>query len=515
MGLTRRELLGIGAASAIGLSGAGFAMGQTIPTPTFNFRRRPRNVIFMVVDGMAISVPTMVDHMRLIRDGRRSPWMTKVNDPGFRWGWMDTRSLSSVVTDSAAASCAWASGRNLWNGALNMYPDGTELTPICRIMSNAGVRCGLVTTTTITHATPAGFAVNSPTRDAQPLIAEMYLNAGVDVLLGGGDRFFNPDFRRDATVRDLYAEYERQGWRVVKDRDSMRAVSGQGKLLGIFSESHIPYYVDRLNNPELAAKTPTLAEMSMKAIDVLKGGRNGFFMQIEGGRVDHAGHGNDPAGLFYDQVEFEDAFEAVMNFAREDRETLVIVTSDHACGGPALNGMGSGYEASNRGMEVLANMKASYETLLPAMGSSPTPAHVQDVVKTMLGVELTTDEATAVADARRGQGPFQVSPFYRSMSATLGVVLGNHCALTWTSGNHTSDHVITTAFGPGADQMPAMIQNTSFFDMMLAAKGLRWENPRMTYEEAARARARNQAALISSIAAHHLDHEEDEECVCL
>lgn len=480
--LSRRELLGYGAAGALGLA-APLALGQAADArPTFRFRRghKPKNVIFMVADGMAASVPTMADHLRQLRDGKHSFWAECLKKPGFVRAWQDTRSLSSLVTDSAAASSTWGSGRWVWNGALNSFPDGTELKTLTRIMSEHGVRCGLVTTTTITHATPAGFAVSVPSRDLEPLIASKYLNAGVDVLMGGGDRFFNPDRRADKA--DVYAGFVKAGYRVVKARDEVLGLKAP-RILGIFSDSHLPYSVDRDNDPAIAAKVPTLAEMVKVAITNLAGSKEGFLLQVEGGKVDHGAHANDLAAILYDQLAFEDAVRQAIAFAEKDGETLVIVTSDHATGGVSLNGAGSEYFDSTAGLLSVGGMKSSFEKLTPLLKDQGAST-VQDVLLDRLGLKVTGDDAQTIVAIMKGETPFKPSIFYRGTTQSLAVILGNYSKVTFTSGNHTSDHVMVMAYGPGSDTIPGLIQNTSFFDLILATKGLAHANPTMTKEEA-------------------------------
>lgn len=476
MKLTRRELIGAGGLAAAGLS-FGFA-----PNPKDIFKRfkRPKNVIFCVVDGMPLQIMAMTDHFLQIRDGKRSYWSTLLDEPYVVNGLQDTRSLNSVVTDSSAASSAWGSGRRIWNGQVNMFPDGTELKTLYQLVREKGVRRGLVTTTRITHATPAGFAVNCIQRDLEGLIAEKYLPLDMDVLMGGGDRFFNPEKRADK--RDLYSEYKSAGYTLVRNKHELKEAAG--KLLGVFSDTHLPYTVDRINTPELDAAVPTLAEMSAKALALLKGSPNGFILQIEGGRVDHGGHSNDLAAMIYDQIEFEEAMKVAVEFALEDGETLVIITADHACGGASLNGAGEEYIESTAGLESVSKMKASYDTIFRSIGRTPTPERVAEAVRESLDIELTNEESEAVVRAAEGESPFRVSKFMSGLNSALATVLGNYTKVVFTSGNHTNEHVLVTALGPGAEACAGLTPNVSFFDLMLSAYEIEHKNPTMTFEEA-------------------------------
>lgn len=480
MNLTRRALLGTMAASAA-TAACGF---PTLDAQRATRGKRPKNIIFMVADGMPISSVTVVDHLRQIRDGKRSYWAWLYDQPFVFNGLQDTRSLNSVVTDSSSASSAWGCGSWIWNGMTNVLPDKTEMRTLTTLMAEKGVKCGLVTTTTMTHATPSGFAVCSVQRDYEAEIATKYLGSGVDVLLGGGDRFFDATKRPDK--RDLYADFAKAGFKVVKNRDDLMA-SNDPKLLGVFSNSHLPYTLDRNNDPALQKSVPTLAEMSKKALEILKksGSKNGFLLQIEGGRVDHGNHANDAAASLWDQMAFEDAVQAAIEFAIQDKETLVIITADHACGGLALNGAGAEYIDSTAGMKSILGMKSSFAPLLSAIGTSPDAKKVQDAVEAKLGIQMSTPDAELIVSSLKGQHPFGGSSFFKSVNGTLGMVVGNYSKITFTSGNHHSDHVLVTAFGPGAEHCAGLTQNTEFFKLMTGFKGIKHENPKMDFATAA------------------------------
>src|SRR5688500_9496399 len=153
MKFTRRQLLATGAA---GLAGCALA-GPTKETATKGPAKKAKNIIFCVADGMAAQTMSIGDQFQKLTAGKSSYWAWLMEQDGVVNGLQETRSLSSVVTDSSAASSTWGSGRRIWNGQVNMYPDGTALRTLHDLMHDAGMRTGLVTTTTITHATPAGF----------------------------------------------------------------------------------------------------------------------------------------------------------------------------------------------------------------------------------------------------------------------------------------------------------------------------------------------------------------------
>ncbi|OJU61612.1 MAG: hypothetical protein BGO01_05965 [Armatimonadetes bacterium 55-13] len=483
MKISRRSLIG---ASAAGLASS--ALGLSGLQPSFERARKkgaknPKNIIFCVVDGMAIQTMSMANQYQQMVLGHPSYWASLLNQDYVTSGLEETSSLNSLVTDSAAASSSWGSGRHIWNGMLNIYPDGTELRTLVSLMHEQGVRCGLVTTTAITDATPAGFAISSISRGLEDEIAEKYLKSGVDVLLGGGTSHFAPEKRKDG--KDMFAEFAKVGFAVSRSRDELLAKKGK-KLLGLFSDGSIPYTVDRNNTPEIKRDVPTLAEMVTAALEALKDSPKGFLLQLEGGRVDHGGHANDLAALLYDQMAFEEALKVVVDFALKDGETLVIVTADHATGGPSLNGAGKEYIESTGGLKLLSGMKSSYGPLQADLGNTFTRGNVQDAVEARLGIKLSGEEAEAIVAAKKNDSPLKSAQFLAPLGMTLAAMLGNHTKVTWTSGNHTSDHVLVTALGPGSEQVAGVTKNVHFFDLMLATKGIKWSNPTMTFEDASR-----------------------------
>ncbi|MCX7798996.1 MAG: alkaline phosphatase [Fimbriimonadales bacterium] len=497
---SRREVFGVGAAGLASLYLPSVALGSSQGS-----RGRPRNVIFCVSDGMSAGVPSMLDQFLSTVHGRPSFWRRLLQDGRSVQTVQETCSLSSLVTDSSAASSAWGSGRRIVNGQVNCFPDGTRLIPLYEVLKDrAKLATGLVTTATITHATPAGFAVSHPTRDEEAQIAEKYLSLGVDVLLGGGDRFFNSSSRADK--RNLYAEFARAGYRVVRDRASMLALRPGRKVLGIFSSSHVPYEVDRRNRKELRDTVPSLAEMALKAIGMLQDSPNGFVLQVEAARVDHAAHSNDPAGILYDQLAFDEALEAIVGWADQRGDTLVVVTTDHGNSNPGLMGAGDEYFDSMAGLEKLAEAKASFTTLLAQVGTQPTPESVREAVREHLGIGLNAEEAELVSKAARRASDLQKVDLYSGASSALAMALGNHYHIGWSGPSHSSDWVPLLALGPGSRQFArGWMKNSSVFDALLELYGIRFQNPpQMSREEMLRHLGKRKEALRRAVREHWL-----------
>src|SRR5690606_13226747 len=213
--------------------------------------------------------------------GKGSNWIQLYKDNRVSRALMDSASASSLVTDSSAASSSWGGGVRVKNGSLNVGLKGEEYLPIWQKFKKSGKMAGCVTTVPITHATPAGLCVNKDSRNAQEEIAEEYLWLGIDSMMGGGNSYLSPETRKDK--KSVYDAYKAKGWQVVRNRKEMLAAANEKPVLGVFADDALPYTIDRTSDKALMKSTPTLAEMAQKAIDRMKGNRNGLVLQVEGG----------------------------------------------------------------------------------------------------------------------------------------------------------------------------------------------------------------------------------------
>lgn len=493
--MKRRDMLQYGllgmAASAIPASRA-FGSGKSKPSSSSS---TPKNIIMLVSDGMSMGVPTMAEQFSHIARESDTIFQTMMRSPEVVRGFFDMSSLNSTVTDSAAASSSWGSGSRVFNRAINFLPDGTALSSIGEVVKNHGKALGLVTTATVTHATPAGFVSSSPTRYDQPGIATQYLNRA-EVILGGGIEFFDPGMRGDK--RDLIAEYGKAGYTTLQNRRELLGAKNSGKLLGLFSKGHIPYALDRINDKALAASTPTLAEMSRKALNILSKSENGFLLQIEGARIDHAAHANDSAAILWEQLEFDDAVRVAIDFARERGDTLIIVTTDHGNSNPGLNGMGDSYKFSAACFEKITKISHSFERLEQVLskktasvkeGEPKAPLHPEDLMEAVRdlrgGLALKPKQVDGLVKAWAGKGhdwSFQK----KSFSGVLGEVEGNTTGVGWCGSTHTSDWVPVLSYGPGAERFAGLVPNVSFFPNVMEMWGINFRNPSLTPEQAAK-----------------------------
>jgi alkaline phosphatase len=476
--LSRREFLRTGLTGGTLLLAPSLRARSLTPDPAA-LRTEPgraRNVIFIVSDGMSLGTLTMAERFRRRHEDRGTHWLGLYDRPDVRRALVDTASANSPVTDSAAASSAWGCGHKMNNGSINVDPAGRPHPPILQLARAAGFGTGLVSTATITHATPAGFAAQVGHRGDEGEIAVQYLSAGIDVLLGGGTKFFDPAGRPDH--RDLGADFAAAGYAVVRDRTALQHASAGPRLLGLFATGHLPYALDHRADPVLSATVPTLAELARAALARLTAQPRGFVLQIEGARIDHAAHANDIGGLLYDQLALDDAVGAVLEFAAGRDDTLVILTSDHGNANPGLNGTGGSFDSRGGSygdtlvcFDRLAHFRQTNVWTLAGLNADSTAPQVRDRVHGATGIALVDDEVDLVRRALRQEH----REGYRVRNApliALGQVLANYTSVGWTGIAHTTDHVELAAFGPGSEGLNGLVQNTALFGVMTHALGL-------------------------------------------
>ncbi|MEZ6317971.1 MAG: alkaline phosphatase [Phycisphaerales bacterium] len=419
---------------------------------------RAKNVIFMVSDGMSTGTLTLADMMIHHRAGKRSNWVNLWSAPGVRRAMCTTSSADSLVTDSSAAGSTWGCGEHINNGAVNFTPDQRQPEPILVTARDAGKATGLVTTARVTHATPASFIANIPDRGLEGGIAEQILERRVDVALGGGAKHF---------PADLLAQYPDVA--VARTANDLAAAPKTGRLLGIFDSSHVPYVLDR--GPEV----PSLPTMARAALDRLDAHADGFVLQIEGGRVDHAAHANDAGALVTEQIEFDEAIAVALDFARDRDDTLVIITTDHGNANPGLTLYGKG---GNEGFERLGRARHSFDWFWDRVNADHAfdtdSARLGEIIAEMTGgIELNAPDLewlrSSVKDHARVDGFWARS---NAATCTLASLLANHYGVSFLSPNHTCDMVEVTALGPGAERLAPAIDNIDLHGLMLDAMAI-------------------------------------------
>jgi alkaline phosphatase len=326
---------------AIGLFGLSvapsLAVDQDPGSPRSGTGTRAESIILFIGDGMGIGMLTIglvYSEMELGRELN----MVKLANAGVT-GLATTQSADKLVTDSAASGTAIACGRKTNNGRVGTLPESEPVENIFEIAVSHGKSMGVVTTTSVTHATPACFMAHHKYRTYEWDIAQQIVDSDAAVVLGGGSKYFLPPERGGGRRGgDLTLVAEEKGFEVVFDRRAMLA-SEADRLMGLFDQENTPFERGRD-----AETVPSLAEMTAKAIEVLSHSEKGFMLMVEGGRIDHAEHENDLDDTLMDLLAFDEAIGRAMEFQQGNPGVVIVVTADHETGGPAITAAEGGYE---------------------------------------------------------------------------------------------------------------------------------------------------------------------------
>jgi len=431
-----------------------------------------QNVVLIIADGAGPAYFTMV------RDfDRATGGDGQLAFDGYVTGSVRTHSANSRVTDSASSATAYASGIKTNNLFVGVDTDGRPVGTLLEAAESDGWATGLVTTTRITHATPAAFYAHITDRNEENEIAPVLLESGVDVAFGGGFRHFLPVERDGVRVdgRDLLTEAKDAGYTVVTDRAGFADVTAT-PAMALMAPSHLDYEIDR--NPD---EQVSLNDMTERALEILSGAEEPFFLMIEAGRPDHAGHSSDPASLIRDMQAFEKAFETVMKFAERDGRTLVVSTSDHETGGLSLGHGISGPEVYQYWPERLKNVSKSAEQFriefqqLAERGASASDLRVwvDRQLERHYNTESLDDDRSDRMDilvraARQNPGYSTARP----VADEVMDIISDRAWVGWYSTAHSAVDVPLFAFGPGRDRFTGSLDNTDVSNRIAELMGV-------------------------------------------
>ncbi|TYO74296.1 alkaline phosphatase [Rossellomorea marisflavi] len=415
----------------------------TAPNACLHAAAPKKNVIFMIMDG------TNSDAVTLSRWYKGSP----LHLDGILTGGVRTYSAESAITDSAAAGTAMATGVKTKADYIGMDPEGRPLITVLEAVKLNGYATGIISTSPVQHATPAAFTSHAITREEFSSIGEQQVYQDLDVVLGGGAAWLAPKqknhpqddamLKTDQVTRkdgeDLKKSLRDAGYAYVDTRKELLLEPSAGKLWGAFASEDLAYDLDRR---ELKPHEPTLSEMTRSAISHLSREKKGFFLMVEGSKVDWAAHQNDPVGMISEILSFDRAVGEALAFAKKDGNTMVVAVTDHG---------NSGLTIGN------ADLDGSYKY-----------QSVKHFIDPLKKARLTVDGAASLLegkDAGHALAAYGLdsqscrwSPSKKELKAQMTSSLSQKAGLGFTTHGHTGEDVFLYAFGPGKPS--GLLENT-------------------------------------------------------
>ena len=292
------------------------AVSKTTTNKVSTSTKKVKNIILLIGDGMGLSqVSASQFYNKKTSNFERFPVI----------GLTKTSSTSDLITDSAAAATAFASGIKTYNGALGVNTDTLAVKTIVEEISKIGISTGIISTSSIVHATPAAFYTHTKNRSMYEDIATQLVSSDIDFFAGGGIKYFND--RKDK--RNLILELEKKGFSINTESLPKNTKPVFNKKQGyLLASNGMPKMLD--------GRGEFLTNATKLAIESLSSNEEGFFLMIEGAQIDWGGHDNDAEYLISELIDFDNTIGVALDFAKLNGETLVIVTADHETGGFTL-----------------------------------------------------------------------------------------------------------------------------------------------------------------------------------
>ncbi|KAL0488946.1 alkaline phosphatase [Acrasis kona] len=432
---------------------------------------KPKNIIFMVGDGFGPASQTFAR----VASGNGS---LALDD--YFVGTSRTYSSDSTVTDSAAGATAFACGLKSYNGAIGVDPQGKPCGTILEAALQKGMKTGLISTTFLSDATPASFSAHAGLRSSVQEIAKQQIvdltnfvvgdkKYALDVMLGGGRCYIAGKAQSDFTscrTDDFEGikESKALGYNFISNREDLLKVDSL-PIMGLFADKKMRYNIDRTeNDPE-----PTLLEMVKKGIGLLsKSNPDGFFLVIEGARIDHAGHSNDISAQVREVFHYNEVFKYVSEWANENKETLVVSTADHETGGLTLGRAVDGVSLYTFNYTVALNVNKSTEVMATdIMSKLNQGSSFNDTVKSVL---ISNGLSSPISDFEVyiAQSTQDVRSNVTALMLGLGEIINRRVRVGFSTVAHTGVDVNVYSAGVQSEKFKGNQENTALGNKIAA-----------------------------------------------
>lgn len=431
-------------------------------------QERVNNLILMIPDGTSSPVLSLA---RWYKYGVCQADNCRLAIDPHICGMVSTHNSDSPIGDSAPTGSTYATGYMSNTGFIATYPvsSGNEKDlvkvdperachPLITILEAAriqGKATGLVVTSEFTHATPAAFSAHTPDRDDKESIAVQMVHNHLRVVFGGGQNYLDPAHRKDGL--DLFNVLRLRDYRLVTTRDAFDALTPADTLVyGLFTGEYLPNNLDR--DPETI---PSLADMTRKAIRLLSADPDGFFLLVEGSKIDWAAHANDPVGIITEYLAFDDAVKEAMDFANRDGYTAVVIVPDHGTSGISLGNRRS--EGSYDVLPLMDVIRPLRRCDMTAEGITrlirSDPAAADTIFRDHTGIVLSGEDARAIRESTGSDNPTR-------LALTIAGIIARESYVGFTTHGHTGEDVMLAAYHPGGYRPEGIMESTRLHTYM-------------------------------------------------
>lgn len=401
-----------------------------------------KNVIYLIADGMNDGVLTASRYYNDVQDGILGNDTLAMDS--IRTGFVKTGWANGPITDSAAAGTALSTGNKIKSGVIGYTTSNTPIATILEAAELEGLSTGIIATSEIMHATPAAFSSHATSRHDYNALMKQQIYNDMEVVLGGGNAFFQEDGagkREDG--RNLVSEIEQLGYDYITSKDELLNYDGD-KLWGMFAKTDLAYDFDR---QALDIEQPTLVEMTEKAVKVLEKNEDGFFLMVEGSKIDWAAHANDPAGAISDILAFDEVVDYAVEYAKEHKDTLVVVTTDHGNSGFSIGNSEttSGYDnlSFEESIGQIKDLSLSAEAFTSLINEKSDSEIATLITKYYGYTGITQDEINLAKEGKVSQ------------------VITKRAKIGYTTGDHTGGDVYLGVYSPaGVEKLRGIVDNT-------------------------------------------------------
>lgn len=414
-----------------------------------NEKGKAKNVIMLIADGMSTEGITLARQVK-----GENLAMDEISVGSVITSW-----ANGPITDSAPGGTVYATGEKTNNKYIGTSVNDAPIASILEGAENVGKATGIIATSEITHATPGDFTAHTNNRKNYNQILKQQINQDMEVVIGGG--FNKPSGFTSEVSKDEFSSYyeeqvsniKEEGFDFITTKDELNNYDGN-KLWGSFADADLKYDYDRQNDNDNVE--PSIKEMTKKAIEVLNKDEDGFFLMVEGSKIDWAAHANNTVGIVSDILAFDEAVREAIDFAKNDGNTVVVVTTDHGNSGITI---GSSYYNENIGSydkatyenttNILKNAKITEERF-NSLVSGKSDEEIKALSNEYYSIDLTNEEL-AIVKGESGEG----------RQVGIREVIARRVGIGYTTGGHTGEQIYLGVYSPqNVELLEGVVDNT-------------------------------------------------------